>query len=137
MTTSGKSAKRMPVHKILTVLVLAGSLTSTACGDQSQSGFCGEYEEANAAFEDSDGSDPGALREALAELSPPEEIAADWELLGERWEEFSDVDDAEDVDGDPADLQAAEDLAQRSDEYNEALRNVRGYLRHECDVDLG
>lgn len=124
------------MHRILTALVLAGTLGSAACGDKSQSGFCGDYEEANEAFEASDGSDPDALRQALSELSPPDEIAADWELLGERWEEFADVDDVEDVDSDPTDLQAAEDLAQRSDEYNEALRNVRSYLRHECDADL-
>lgn len=125
------------VHTTLMALLLVGALGSTACGDQSQIGFCGDYEEANEAFEDSDGSDPEALRQTLSGLSPPDEIAADWKLLGERWEEFSDVDDVGDVDGDPTDLQAAEDLARRSDEYNQALRNVRTYLRHECDVDLG
>lgn len=123
--------------KTLVVLVCAGAaLMSVACGDQSRNGFCGEFEAASTDFQARDASDPEVLRAhvgALAELNPPDEIAADWGFVVDSWEEFSGVVDA---DVDPADLDEAERFVQRSEEYRDALRSVRSYLRDECGFDM-
>lgn len=116
--------------------LIGGVLGTSACGDQSQSGFCGEFEGVSNDFEERDAADRDVLRQhvnTLADLNAPEEVASDWGFVVESWEEFSDVDDA---DVDPTDLDAAEEFVQRSEEYRDSLRSVRSYLRDECGFEL-
>lgn len=123
--------------KNLAVFAFVGGVLATpGCGHEGRSGFCGGFEEVSIDFEGRDVSDGDVLREhidALAELNAPEEVAPDWAFVVESWEEFSDVDD---VDVDQTDLDAAEELVQRSEEYRDALRDVRSHLRDECGFDL-
>lgn len=113
---------------------MLGSLV--ACGDDEEglSPFCDEVRATDEEF--AEAGDVAGFGAALGDLDsePPEEIAEDWTLVLDNWDELTEEDGAGDVDGE--NLEEVEAMADRRQELETAWRAVSSYLSDVCAMDL-
>lgn len=128
-------------------LALAGlAVVATACGGGGGGGsaesFCDDAEGLNERFEALDDMDmPDAstfaeVRDALDELTPPDEIADDYNTVKDAISRFTEV--FEDFDPENPDMAILEELQGLEEEMGNleaASANVEAYLNDECGID--
>jgi hypothetical protein len=134
------------MRRTLIALVAVGTLVLGACGDggdddsasgdaAAQSGgggsseeFCSTISELMAAST-SEGADPQAARERVANLDPPAEIADEWGQYMDLMQASAALD--------PNDPEAQAQYQQQVDATNEASLAVNDYLTNQCGISDG
>jgi hypothetical protein len=131
------------MRRTLIALVAAGTLVLGACGgdDDSASGdsaaaegggsseeFCSTIAELMAAST-SEGADPQAARERVANLEPPAEIAGEWAQYMDLMQASAELD--------PEDPEAQAQYQEQLNATNEASTVVNEYLTDECGISDG
>lgn len=124
--------------RLKTTTCLSGAVTLAlslaACGGGEESEYCELISGAEAEYANLSGADPtdtGLMAELSGTFSniadaAPSSISADWQTAADGWQALTEIDtsDPEAIDrGDFADME-------------EALQNVSGHVRQECDIDL-
>jgi hypothetical protein len=132
------------MRRTLIGLVAAGALVLGACGGDDDSAsddsaaadggggsseeFCSTITELMAAST-SEGADPQAARERVANLEPPAAIASEWAQYMDLMQASAELD--------PNDPEAQAQYQEQLDATNEASTVVNDYLTNECGISDG